>query len=105
VNLRKDGIFYQCARPTGSNGFNGKLPRSENLKCRIRNPHTRGHGGVFMKVYCYFIEIGFRFEEEHTVVVHLVHSFMWCWKFETSECNSDRGLLFTEIHRALKVTE
>jgi hypothetical protein len=30
----------------------------------------------------FYQEIGFKFEEEHTEVVHLLH--MWCRKFGTS---------------------
>jgi hypothetical protein len=42
-------------------------------------------------------QIGLKFKEESGEVLHLGHSFVWCWNLETSEIRSEMPGKFTNM--------
>jgi len=53
-----------------------------NLSLPWQKQHSREEGSLRQ-------QIGHKFKEETSKVLHLAHSFVWCWKFDTSESISE----------------
>jgi hypothetical protein len=53
------------------------------------NPDYHGKSSFQQEEDSFHPQIGLKFKEEASKVLHLEHSFVWCWNVDTSENRSE----------------